>query len=82
MKKVTHKGTPFLLFGSQPNKRKPLWTPIFQTDGKNSIHDGIERGARGGVNCTPTFFINGVRHAGALDAATLIAALLLNQPTI
>jgi len=33
-------------------------------------------GARGGVNGTPTFFINGVRYAGAFDANTLIAALL------
>jgi protein-disulfide isomerase len=32
-------------------------------------------GVRSGVNGTPTFFVNGLRHNGANDAATLIAAL-------
>jgi len=32
-------------------------------------------GVRSGVNGTPTFFINGVRHDGPWDAETLMAAL-------
>jgi len=40
------------------------------------VREDFRSGARGGVNGTPTFFINGVRYAGALDADTLIAALL------
>lgn len=32
-------------------------------------------GVRSGVNGTPTFFINGIRHDGLLDPQTLIAAL-------
>jgi protein-disulfide isomerase len=32
-------------------------------------------GARGGVNGTPTFFINGVRYEGAHDFDELLAAL-------
>jgi len=40
------------------------------------VREDFRSGARGGVNGTPTFFINGVRHAGAFDADTLIAALL------
>jgi protein-disulfide isomerase len=33
-------------------------------------------GVRSGVNGTPTFFINGVRHDGSWDEETLLAALL------
>ena len=40
------------------------------------VREDFRSGARGGVNGTPTFFINGVRHAGAFDADTLTAALL------
>ena len=40
------------------------------------VREDFRSGARGGVNGTPTFFINGVRYAGAFDANTLIAALL------
>jgi protein-disulfide isomerase len=32
-------------------------------------------GVRSGVNGTPTFFINGVRHDGPLDSQSLLAAL-------
>src|SRR5881394_2986518 len=39
------------------------------------VREDFRSGARGGVNGTPTFFINGVRYAGAFDANTLIAAL-------
>jgi protein-disulfide isomerase len=32
-------------------------------------------GVRSGVNGTPTFFINGVRHDGPFDLGTLLAAI-------
>ena len=32
-------------------------------------------GVRSGVNGTPTFFVNGVRHDGLIDAPSLLAAL-------
>jgi len=35
----------------------------------------VESGRAGGVAGTPTFFANGVRHGGAFDAQSLIAAL-------
>jgi len=47
----------------------------------NGAHSGRVRedfrsGARGGVNGTPTFFINGVRYEGAPEAEAMVAALL------
>jgi protein-disulfide isomerase len=39
------------------------------------VREDFMTGVRSGVNGTPTFFINGVRHDGAWDAETLIAAL-------
>jgi protein-disulfide isomerase len=39
------------------------------------IREDLASGARSGVNGTPTFFVNTVRHEGAYDAASLIAAL-------
>jgi Na+:H+ antiporter, NhaA family len=35
----------------------------------------VEGGRASGVGGTPTFFVNGVRHEGAFDAQSLIAAL-------
>jgi protein-disulfide isomerase len=32
-------------------------------------------GIKSGVNGTPTFYINGVRHDGDFDIATLLAAI-------
>jgi len=40
------------------------------------VREDFRSGARGGVNGTPTFFINGVRYEDALDADTLTAALI------
>jgi hypothetical protein len=37
------------------------------------VERDVKRG-RGGVSGTPTFFINGCRHHGAYDIATLTAA--------
>jgi len=42
----------------------------------NRIREDFLSGAWSGVNGTPTFFINGVRHDGAWDLETLTAAIL------
>ena len=41
----------------------------------NRIREDFLSGARSGVNGTPTFFINGLRHDGPWDLATLMAAI-------
>ncbi len=38
------------------------------------IREDFRSGARGGVNGTPTLFINGVRYCGALSAGALLVA--------
>jgi protein-disulfide isomerase len=42
---------------------------------RERVRDDFKSGVRGGVNGTPTFFINGVRHEGPADVGALIAAL-------
>jgi NhaA family Na+:H+ antiporter len=39
------------------------------------VQADVDSGEAGGVTGTPTFFVNGVRHQGAYDAQSLIAAL-------
>jgi protein-disulfide isomerase len=39
------------------------------------VHDDFMSGVRSGVNGTPTFYINGVRHDGSYELETLLAAL-------
>ena len=39
------------------------------------VHEDFMSGVRSGVNGTPTFYINGVRHNDAYDLETLLAAL-------
>jgi protein-disulfide isomerase len=39
------------------------------------IREQFLSGVRSGVNGTPTFFINGVRHDGPWDEASLLEAL-------
>jgi protein-disulfide isomerase len=39
------------------------------------IHDDLRSGVRSGVEGTPTFFVNGVRHDDSYDAETLLEAL-------
>jgi len=41
----------------------------------NRIREDFLSGARSGVNGTPTFFINGLRHDGPWDLATLVTAI-------
>jgi protein-disulfide isomerase len=40
------------------------------------VREDFQAGARGGVNGTPTLFINGVHHQGGYDAESLLAALM------
>jgi len=40
------------------------------------VREDFQSGARGGVNGTPSFFINGVRHDGAPSFDALLAALV------
>ena len=39
------------------------------------VHDDCMSGVRSGVNGTPTFYINGVRHDESYEIETLLAAL-------
>jgi protein-disulfide isomerase len=39
------------------------------------VREDFMSGVRSGVNGTPTFFINGIRHDGSYDADTLLAAI-------
>jgi protein-disulfide isomerase len=39
------------------------------------VHRDFASGVRSGVNGTPTFFINGIRHNGSYDLDTLLSAL-------
>ena len=41
----------------------------------NRVREDFLSGVRSGVNGTPTFFINGVRHDGSWDLASLITAI-------
>ena len=41
----------------------------------NRVREDFLSGVRSGVNGTPTFFINGVRHDGSWDLATLMTAI-------
>src|SRR4029077_1622970 len=40
---------------------------------REHVRDDFKSGVRGGVNGTPTFFINGVRHGGPAPAGALLA---------
>jgi len=44
------------------------------------LQEDFRSGARGGVNGTPTFFINGSRYDGAPDVNALLAALTKRHP--
>jgi protein-disulfide isomerase len=39
------------------------------------VHADFMSGVRSGVNGTPTFYVNGIRHDDSYDAATLLTAL-------
>ncbi len=42
---------------------------------RSRVHDDFSSGIRSGVNGTPTFYINGVRHDADYNFATLMAAI-------
>ena len=42
---------------------------------RNKVHNDFMGGIRSGVNGTPAFFINGVRHDGHYDYASLVAEI-------
>ena len=42
---------------------------------RNKVRSDFMGGVRSGVNGTPAFFINGVRHDGAYDFASLVSAI-------
>ena len=44
------------------------------------VREDFRSGARGGVNGTPAFFINGLRYDGAPDVDALLAALTKRHP--
>ena len=39
------------------------------------VREDFTSGVRSGVNGTPTFFVNGTRHDGAFDTASLVASI-------
>jgi protein-disulfide isomerase len=79
-----------MMFEHSPELREPdllryaseigLDLDRFRRDLRNPRHlarveDDIDSGLRSGVTGTPTFFINGVRHMGGYDLASLMDAL-------
>jgi protein-disulfide isomerase len=44
------------------------------------VREDFASGVRSGVNGTPTFYVNGVRHDGAADVASLIRAIERARP--
>jgi protein-disulfide isomerase len=47
----------------------------------NRVHEDFLSGVRSGVNGTPTFFINGVRHDDSYELETLLAAVEAAMPS-
>ena len=47
----------------------------------NRVHEDFLSGVRSGVNGTPTFFINGVRHDDSYELETLLAAIEAAMPS-
>ncbi|WP_246207335.1 DsbA family protein [Bradyrhizobium rifense] len=56
---------------SETMMRHALETGQFRSNVRNDFMGGV----RSGVNGTPTFFINGVRHEGPFDFASLASAI-------
>src|SRR5947209_11848867 len=48
----------------------------------NRVREDFLSGVRSGVNGTPTFFINGVRHDGSYELETLLAAIEAAMPSL
>lgn len=54
-------------------------TEILQGTHAARVREDVISGVRSGVNGTPTFFINGLRHDGPWDLASLSAAIVENS---
>jgi protein-disulfide isomerase len=52
-----------------------LLTAVTEHSYQDRVRTDFRSGVRSGVNGTPTFFINGVRHDGSYDFATLAQAI-------
>jgi len=52
-----------------------LMSEVLQGAHTARVREDFRSGARGGVNGTPTFFINGLRYDGAPDFDSMLAAL-------
>src|SRR5882724_8650848 len=61
------------LFRSLDARR--LMSEVLQGAHTARVREDFRSGARGGVNGTPTFFINGLRYDGAPDFDSMLAAL-------
>ena len=55
---------------------KRFATELAERTWESRVREDFMTGVRSGVNGTPTFFVNGVRHDGPWDAETLTEALL------
>jgi protein-disulfide isomerase len=56
-------------------KQAEMETALEDSTFTNYVNQDFTGGVRSGVNGTPTFFINGTRHDGPMDKATLTAAI-------
>jgi protein-disulfide isomerase len=52
-----------------------LWEALEDGRYRNRVRADFSSGVRSGVNGTPTFFINGKRHDGAVDYESLVLAI-------
>ena len=65
-----------LLLGTQLGLSEAAMRSALETwQYRNRVRSDSMSGVRSGVNGTPTFFINGVRHDGAYDYASLVSGI-------
>ncbi len=57
-----------------------LMSQVMDGTYKARVQEDFRLGVRSGVNGTPTFFVNGVRHDGKLQTEALLEALLKHVP--
>ena len=61
--------------GARPRRRAIRGRPAHGTPAPPAIEEDVDSADLSGVSGTPTFFINGRRHYGAYDIATLSDAV-------
>jgi predicted DsbA family dithiol-disulfide isomerase len=59
--------------------RERFVTDLEQRTYAPRVREDFISGVRSGVNGTPTFFVNGLRHSGGYDPESLVAALLASR---